>query len=243
MMKGKKLLVLLVLAASSASVIAAELDVELGADIFDKYVWRGQQVGNQGVIQPSATIGTKGYSFNVWGNMPMTKNDASGQAWNFQELDYTLDYSGTYEGFNYSAGYIYYTYPRTSDTTAQEIYGAVGMDTFLSPTLSIYKGTYGVSGFYINLAAEHSLELTETLSLDLASSLGWGDNQYNKSYFSGAPAGLNDLVLSAALPVDVGGVTLVPSLSYVTLVNNKVRQGHTPKSDNWIIGIGTTFEF
>lgn len=243
MMKGKSLLVLLMVAAASSSALAIELDASASADIFDKFVWRGQQVGNKAVLQPSATIGKDGYSLNIWGNMPLNKNDSSGKPWNFQRLDYTLDYSGSYEQFSYSGGFIIYDFPNTIDMTAQEIYGIVGYDCFLAPSLSIYKGTYGATGFYVKAAIEHSLELTETLALDLGGSLAWADNQYNKTYFSGAPAGFNDFVLIAALPLDLGGVPLVPSLSYVTLMDNKVRAGHGPKSDNWILGIGSSIEF
>jgi hypothetical protein len=245
MTKGKSLLVLLMVAAASAGALAVELDLKASAsvDILDKYIWRGQQVGNKGVIQPSATIGQGGYSFNIWANMPINKNDSSGKPWNVQEFDYTFDYSGSYEKFAYSGGFIIYDYPNTLNATAQELYGSVGYDTFLSPSLEIYKGTYKVTGFYIKAAIEHSIELTETLALELGSSLAWADNQYNKTYFGGAPAGFNDFVLSAALPIDIGGVPLIPSLSYVTLVDDKVRAGHGPKSDNWILGIGSAIEF
>jgi hypothetical protein len=245
MMKGKSILILLAVAAVSTSAMAVELDLEASAsvDIFDKYVWRGQQVGNKTVIQPSATIGQGAYSFNVWGNMPILKNDSSGKPWSFQELNYILDYAGSYDKFSYSGGFIIYDFPNTLNLTAHEIYGTVGYDTFLSPSLEIYKGTYKATGFYVKAAIEHSLELTETLALDLGSSLAWADNQYNKTYFGGAPAGFNDFVLSAALPIDVAGVPIVPSLSYVTLVDDKVRAGHGPKSDNWILGVGSAIEF
>jgi len=245
MMKGKYIMVLLTVAAAGSSALAVELDLDASAsvDIFDKYVWRGQQVGNQTVIQPSATIGQSGYSFNIWGNMPITKNDSSGKPWNIQEFDYTFDYSGSYEKFSYSGGFIIYDFPNTLNLTAHEIYGTVGYDTFLSPSLEIYKGTYKATGFYIKAVIEHSIELTETLALDLGSSLAWADNQYNKTYFNGAPAGFNDFILSAALPIDIGGVPLVPSLSYVTLMDDKVRAGHGPKSDNWILGLGSAIEF
>ncbi len=245
MMKGKSLLVLLVLAVVSGSAMAVELDLKASAsaDIFDKYVWRGQQVGNQTVVQPSAKVGHGAYSFEVWGNMPITKNDSSGKPWNFQELNYIFDYAGSCDKFNYSGGFIIYDYPRTVNATAHEVYGTVGYDCFLAPSLEIYKGSYKATGFYIKAAIEHSIEMTETLALDLGSSLAWGDNQYNKFYFGGAPAGLNDFVLSAALPLDIGGVPLVPSLSYVTLMDSKVRAGHGPRGDNWILGVGSSIEF
>lgn len=244
MIRSKSLWVLLTVATASSGAMAVELDASASVDIYDKYVWRGIETGKKGVIQPSATVGKNGFSFNLWGNMPINKDDYSGKPWAFNELNYTLDYSGSYEQFNYAAGYIIYDFPRNLDSTLQEIYGSVGMDILLSPTLSVYKGTYRATGFYVNLGVGHSIELTENLALDLGSSLGWADNQYNKFYFSGAPAGFNDFVVSAALPIDIAGIPLTPSLSYVTMVDDKVRGGNSPKkNDNWIIGIGSSIEF
>ena len=67
MVKDKRLMVLLVLAAMTTSVMAIELDVDLSADFLSRYVWRGQNAGQTAVVQPSATISKAGFSFNVWG--------------------------------------------------------------------------------------------------------------------------------------------------------------------------------
>jgi len=250
MLKGKSLLVLLTISAITTSLRAAEVDISLGADIFDKYIWRGQSYGNRPVIQPSATIGKDGASLNVWGNMPLLDNDPAGRNWNFNELDYTLDYSGAAGIVNYSAGFILYTFPTPASAaslnTTHEIYGSVGFDTLLSPTITAYKDIKQAGGYYVNLGIGHSLSLTEKLGLDLGATLAWGSKKYNDFYWAaGTGDGINDLVLSSALPFDVGGVTLVPSLSYVTLVDSSVRQnnGYSGHSDFWILGIGTSIDF
>ena len=53
-------------AAAEASKPTAALDL----GVFSQYIWRGFELShNSVVIQPSATLGYEGFSFNVWGNM------------------------------------------------------------------------------------------------------------------------------------------------------------------------------
>lgn len=258
MLKGKSVLVFSLVAVMSAGVFAAQLDVELGADVFDKYIWRGQNLGNKPVIQPSATIGKAGYSLNVWGNMPIHDKDVAGRAWNFNEVDYTLDYSGTAGMVNYSGGFIVYTFPRPviaqpSSPEAHEIYAGVGFDVFLAPEVTIYRGTKASDGFYLNAAVSHSLGLTEDLSLDLGASLAWADNKYNQDYWGTKKQALNDLVLSASIPVTVGGVDIVPSLSYTTLASSRIRSANATQqsggtfqgtgNDFWVLGVSAAIAF
>ena len=101
-------------------------------------------LGHMGVVQPSATIGKGGASLNVWGNMPMNDSDPAGKPWAFNELDYTLDYSGSAGIMGYSAGFILYTFPRPvsqqpQPASTQEIYGSLGFDTLLAPSITVYK--------------------------------------------------------------------------------------------------------
>ena len=61
-----------------------------------KYVWRGyENTKNSVVVQPSLTVGYKGFSANIWGNIdtkPYSTTDASySSAWT--ETDLTLSYT------------------------------------------------------------------------------------------------------------------------------------------------------
>ena len=37
-----------------------------------KYMWRGQRLTNDWSLQPSMTLGAKGFSFNAWASMDLT---------------------------------------------------------------------------------------------------------------------------------------------------------------------------
>ena len=272
MVENKSLVVLLVMVAVSASVMAVELDVDLSTDFLSRYVWRGQDSGQTAVVQPSTTISKDGYSFNVWGNMPLSDIDSSdasaaGRSFTFTEVDYTLDYTGDVPGsdiLDFSAGYIMYYFPSTTAMTAgaatggnpatfQELYAGLAVDTLLNPSVTIYRGiTFnnevgllgGNNGWYINAGVDHSVALPEELALDLSASIGWGDSNYNNSFWTGMPGdGLNDLVVGASLPTDIAGITLVPQVSYITVVDSQVRSGGGPNNDYWVAGVGAAKAF
>ena len=80
--------------------------------VLNQYVWRGYELSrNSIVIQPSMTIGYKGFTANIWGNLdtkPYSPASASYTGtWN--ETDLTLSYSKTLGLFNVGGGYIYYS--------------------------------------------------------------------------------------------------------------------------------------
>ena len=82
--------------------------------------------------------------------------------------------------------------------------------------------------------------------MDLSASIGWGDSNYNNSFWTGMPGdGLNDLVVGARLPTDIAGMTLTPQVSYITLVESQVRSGNGfgPNSDFWVAGVGAAKAF
>ena len=65
--------------------------VNLGVDIVDQYIWRGQHLGHVS-MQPTLGVGFKGLSLSTWGSMGISN-------WNdTKELDLTLDY--TFKGLN-----------------------------------------------------------------------------------------------------------------------------------------------
>ncbi len=70
----------------------------LGVDILSQYIWRGFALSRQSaVLQPSLTVGYKGFSVNVWGNFDTSENapafltPRTGAKWN--ETDFTFGYS------------------------------------------------------------------------------------------------------------------------------------------------------
>ncbi|KJJ84543.1 secreted protein, partial [Candidatus Omnitrophus magneticus] len=50
-------------------------NISAGTAFLTKYIWRGQNVGNDPVMQPDATISKWGLSASIWGNYDTGVND------------------------------------------------------------------------------------------------------------------------------------------------------------------------
>jgi len=111
-------------AAPPAEVKEDKPTASLGVDILSQYVWRGFALSRRSaVLQPSLTVGYKGFSVNIWGNLDTSENapaaitDRRGAKWN--ETDLTLGYTrDIYSGdilktLTINLGTIYYAYDGT----------------------------------------------------------------------------------------------------------------------------------
>jgi uncharacterized protein (TIGR02001 family) len=243
------LLVCVVLGGISVAEDVAEAESGIGVDVtFDfnsKYVWRGQNLVDDWVFQPGASKSFGDLTLGIWGSMDMTnQNDQSG---NVTEVDYYADYSAALtEGIGYSVGFIYYAFPQASNDT-QEVYGGLSFDTFLSPSVTWYYDCDEVNGSYVAFGLGHSIELPEgtPFGVDLGLNVGWADSNYNEYYWGVDDSAFNDLTLSVSFPMEIGGWSLTPSVSYVTLLDSDIRatDAYDSKSDYVFAGIslGTSF--
>jgi hypothetical protein len=228
------------------------IDFELPADFISKYIWRGQNVVDDPVFQPSVTANYENLTATLWGNLELTNiNDNSGD---FSELDYTLDYSSTLPGIEsigYSVGLIYYDFPGTDAKDTTEVYGGLNFDFPLRPSVTVYHDIDEAEGSYISLAAGHSIEKIIEISpdiplgLDIGVSLGWGSGSYNKYYWGTDQSKLNDMAFSVSFPVAISGWLMVPSLNYVTLLSDDIRDTdvYGTDSDFFFAGISLSKSF
>jgi len=211
-----------------------------------QYIWRGYELSrNSIVVQPSATIGYKGFSANVWGNLD-TRPYYSGtgdinypSAWN--ETDLTLSYTKNLGLFNLGGGYIYYGLgslnkdaPDRAD--AQEIFATVSLNTILSPTLTAYKEIDHYRNWYFLLGVSHAFEFNKMVSLKLAASASYLLSTYADATLFNAGAGyggypkfdgnsqatddkfsnFHDGNVTVSLPIKATGyITITPTISYV----------------------------
>jgi hypothetical protein len=95
----------------------------VGVDIMSQYIWRGFALSrNSAVLQPSVTVGYKGFSVNIWGNFDTSENapqiltPRTGASWN--ETDFTFGYSREIfksdwlKSLTLNVGCIYYAYDK-----------------------------------------------------------------------------------------------------------------------------------
>ncbi len=248
------LLVLCLVTLMSNQMLKAEDNLSVGAsaDFFSKYVWRGQNLVDDWVLQSGAYVSYKDITASFWGNLDLT--DENGHEGEFSEIDLTLDYSGQVPGadfLSYSLGFINYDFPVSrGGNDTWEIYWGFGLDVPASPSVTVYHDVDEVDGTYVSFGVGHSFEeIIELdpgvgLGLNLNAGIGWGNGSYNKSYWGPDKSELNDLVLSATFPFEVVGFAVTPSLNYITLMSDDIRATNTyGKNDMWIAGVSFEKDF
>ena len=183
-----------------------ESPVSASADMafLSQYVWRGFALSDSSiVVQPSATVSYKGFSVNLWGNFD-TDYYATDEK-DFNETDMTLSYDWSIDTVSMGVGYIYYA---LEGTDTQEFYFSVGLDTFLAPSLTIYRDFDEFEGWYVNLCIEHSIALSDDLALDLSASIGYVDADDYSEFHDG------NISASMTFPVN-DYISITPAVTYI----------------------------
>jgi hypothetical protein len=216
---------------------------ELSVSGLTTYIWRGyENTRNSIVIQPSLTVGYKGFSANIWGNLdtqPYSQTNVTNSS-TWTETDYTLSYTKTLGIVNAGVGYIYYGLGAANAGAAkpldsQEVYVTIGLNTLLSPTLTAYKEVDHYHQYYFLLGVSHTVEFNKTVSLKLGASASYllsdyaDATQYNINASSGGYPKFNgsyqatndkfsnfhDGVVTVSLPINlVKYITVAPTVSY-----------------------------
>ncbi len=191
------------------------------AAFLSRYVWRGYALSDDSfVIQPSATLGYKGFGLNLWGNLDTDFDDGdstTSDKTEWTETDLTLSYDTNFGPVGLGLGYIYYALDGTDDS--QEFYVSIGLDTLLSPTLTIYREVAHFPGWYVNFGVSHSIDLSKKMSLDLGGSVGYYSYEDDDFVEVKDPTenyrNFHDGQLSATLTVPIGGYfTFSPMIAY-----------------------------
>jgi len=187
-----------------------EADFTLGA--YSQYVWRGFAFSDSSVVlQPSMTVGYKGFGVNLWGNLDTDEKGLDTNNWN--ETDMTVSYDGSAGIVGYGVGWIYYNVDGADDT--QELYASVSVDTLLAPTLTYYADIANLPGSsYATLGISHSISFTEKMALDLGAQVGYLDDGADYSE-------LHDGLVSASMSFALGEyASITPELYYSFALSN-----------------------
>ena len=224
--------------------------IEAGVDVLTRYVWRGQLLTADPVVQPSLTFSWNGLSFTAWGSMDTTDiNEESGEEWRIQEIDWTLRYAfSPVKWLDAEAGFITYTFPGTGVYTTEEVYGSATLTGVpLSPTLAVYYDVDEVNGFYINLGVSHTLSLGERLALILGATIGWGDADYDDAFFDRDYSSVGDVAVCAVLEYRItDDASLALKGMYSAFPDADIREAADAgygDASNLVTGIGFVWKF
>jgi len=241
---------------------AGKLSASITADVYSKYIWRGQVLNPEAAFQPSVSLGLYGFTGAVWGSFDLT--DENGNQGEFTEVDLSLDYTRSMPGLDavkVSVGAIHYQFPHTAFDPTSELYVGASLSCtcdksqrscclgcLLSPAAKVYCDVDEIDGAYVQLSVGHTVEKIARWTedcfchLQVGASLGCGTSGYNEGYFGVDENALNDLTVSAGLPIVIKSVTIRPSISYSTMLADDIRTA-TASSDNAWVGVSVTYAF
>ena len=257
-----------VLVAAFAGTLMAQDEAGFSAtasvDYFNKYIWRGQNLNDESVLQFNASGSAWGFTGAIWSNIPLT--DAQGTTiGEFNEIDYSLDFSRVLPNSNdrvgYSLGVNHYTFPGSIDNNGSlsvttEIYGGLNFNVPLSPSITWNRDVDAIDGSYIEFKVGHTFEKIGSWSdashanLELSVSLGLGGSAYNAGYFGCDTTKFNDLTLSVGVPFNLKyGMSIKPSFNVSTMLDGDIRNAietggaYAGKHTNTWFGINFTKNF
>lgn len=181
----------------------ASAKVEVSGDVYagvaSKYLWRGFDLsGSQPVAQGGVDVSAGDFTFSYWTNLQLGTDLGEGfQSGETTETDIVIDYSKDLgELVSVSVGNIFYQLDGIDDTN--ELYASVGLNTILSPSLTVYWDWDAAdeAGLFYVLSIGHDITIIEPLTLSLGALVS-----YNQSsdYSVGDYDGFHNYELSAGL--------------------------------------------
>jgi hypothetical protein len=236
--------IMLLMLGSAAAEERKTFSADVSMEYFNKYVWRGQNVNDSSVFQPNVSGSAYGFTGSIWGNIDLTNGlpTVPGNAGEFSEINYGLDYSSTIPGagrLQFSLGVIHYLFPNTSFESTTELYGGLAADVFLSPSLAWNRDVGTVNGSYIRFSLSHSFDKVmswtedNTVGIDIESSVAWAGAGYNRGYFDIDAAKFNDLALRVGVPIDLKSISVTPSLHFSSMLSRQVGIASFERNNVW----------
>lgn len=243
----------LALAALGLSVLPAQAQTEVGADLglYSSYVWRGLSLTNKPVMQPAvylsipvsnASVTLGGWSTFDLGAYDDLENDISesggSSSFNLAEFDPYGEISFPVGKATLTGGITAYIYPNdenapndfgllTSDANTVEIYGKLGVDAPLSPELSVYYDVDKIKGAYFEGGISYSLAASEKVSVDLGAvaglSAGQGISDDPDESSNFDDDGFTHLDLSAGVPFTAGAFSITPVIHLVVTGDTRTK--------------------
>ncbi len=194
--------------------------IEVGGDIgvVSQYLWRGVPQSNSSpALQGDLYLDTgTGLSASLWFSNTGYAGAPQFGTRKVVEFDWTLDYSGAWNGIQYSIGSAYYTYLYDGNSNFSELYGSLSLERSIRPSLTIY---------YMQAAPKGSIAYMKgDMWFDLALSTQWGAfassltlsyAMYKNDALRPADSyrnGLSTVSLSLSRDVSLDGLTISPSL-------------------------------
>lgn len=257
--KPFKCLLRIALFAMAAAVLAAssahgqgrqgpDWSLDLGAQ--SAYVFRGQVIVDDWVLQPRLMVVDGAWYFDFWANMDLT--DERGQEQKFTEWRFNSSYvRQVADQWWFGAGYTYYKFPNLKTPSTQEFFLSLQRrDILLQPKLTLYRDIDENKFTYASLGLVYSfsppmLQRRKT-GLQITSIISYGDKEFNELTFQQLDDGITDWTITAAMPLQSSswtGYRLVPSVSYMRIVDEDLLDNNNREREVWWFGVTLQWGF
>jgi hypothetical protein len=206
------------------------LDVPVSSD----YVWRGQVYDDEPVIQPSLAMEVDGFGLEYWQNYS-TKDDV------LNEYNITASYTREFGPVSLSLGLINFDYPNTADPSTQEVFIGLEMEGLISTFITAYYDINETEALYAELGASYSYQLVDKVSIELAVSMGVGDEAYSEYWFYMPDARLQDGNVRLSIPWELTDqLKITFSEQFTTMLDFDIHNDAID-SECWITAVGLTY--
>jgi uncharacterized protein (TIGR02001 family) len=224
---------------ASAGCALAKPDIGVEVDHVSRYVARGAVLFDGPALQPSfivmSTQEAGAWSGGIWSTID--ENDDGGNAWDFTEVDYHVEYERNFGPWKTTLGVLRYDYPHTGFAASGEVHVAAGYENELAtPTLHLWYDYDQADGSYVNLEVARDVELSERWSLSLSASLGRMSRGQGDYYFGVAEDGFSDLTTTAAVsfsPNAILGFAL--TLGWASVLDEDYREAVSRGDAGWVM--------
>ena len=178
----------------------SKVSVSVSTDYVTEYVYRGVTLAGE-AFQPGAEISVGNFTAGIWASVAVGEESV----FFGDEIDiyggYSFDVS---ESVSADVGFTLYHYPQAgglfdigaNDTSTIEVYGGLGFDSPLAPSVTAFYD-FTLEAFTLIGSAEHSVPVGEKTSFDIGAIAGLvsvsGAGVYQYGTLSGALSyGFND---------------------------------------------------
>ena len=243
----KKLIVIacaltLALAAVSTPALAViEVEGDVYAGFYDKYLWRGFDLsGGKPVAQGGVDLTAGSFTLSYWTNVQLSSDSGEGyKSGEATENDIVIDYTRELNDMvSISVGNIYYMLDGLDDTN--ELYASVALSTLLEPSLKVYYDWDEAEedGLYYTASIGHTFTLSEALSLSLGALVGYNQES---DYAVGDYNDWHNYELSASVEYALTDqISVTPSLLFSSGISDEAKDAI---DSEFLGGISVTFTF
>ncbi len=171
-----------------------------GVDRSSQYLFRGSDLlDDETVLTPYIVLGLGNfsiYSYGYAGDIP---------GGDYREIDLGAEYAIPIGSATLTLGAVSYQFNQDAERIlvfldTYEVYGSLGFEGPLSPTVSYWYDNDKVKGGYGTFGIGHSFALGRKASLDFSASVGWDFGYNNKDVTDGT---LNDALFGIDVPIQI----------------------------------------